>query len=185
LGYKVVAFEPSEPLAALMASRVTKGLNARVYRAGYEDMPRLFPARPEEACGTLEMESSFDAGILGFGSYSHLRTEEQRIRTLSLFARYVRGSILVSFHQSATSKVPSKHTWTGRAWRLLQIGPEDQFSVYIGFTHYVSAAELAAVAARSGLTILHMDEDSRDPHAVLAPIDLAITQGHHRAKFIV
>src|SRR5262249_6073441 len=65
MGYEVVAFEPSAALAAAMADRVTKELNARVYRASYEDMPRLFPARPKEPCGSLEAEPEFDAAILG------------------------------------------------------------------------------------------------------------------------
>src|SRR5262249_35221340 len=114
MGYEVVAFEPSAALAAAMADRVTKELNARVYRASYEDMPRLFPARPKEPCGSLEAEPEFDAAILGWGSYSHLRTDEQRIRTLSSFARHVRGPILVSFYQFVSNKMAPKETRTGR-----------------------------------------------------------------------
>jgi hypothetical protein len=175
-GYEVVAFEPSSALAAAMAGRVANGLNVRVYRASYEDLPRLFSARPEEPCGSLEGEPDFDAAILGWGSYSHLRTEEQRIRTLSSFARHVRGPILVSFYQFAAHDVVSKGTRTERIRKLLKIGSGDRFSVYIGFTHDVSAPELATIAARSGLSIVHLNEDSRDtnwPHAVLCPIDLA------------
>ncbi len=155
-GYEVVAFEPSEPLAALMANRVAKDLKVSVYRAGYEDIPRLFPVCPGERCGNLEAESGFDAAILGFGSYSHLRTDEQRIHTLSSFARHVHGPILVSFHQSE--------------------GTGDRFSVYIGFTHDVVASELAAVADRSGLSIAHLNEHAEDPHAVLCPIERATHQ---------
>jgi hypothetical protein len=175
MGYEVVAFEPSAVLTAAMAVRVAKGLNTRVYRASYEDMPWLFPARPGEPCGSLEAEPDFDAAILGWGSYSHLRTEEQRIRTLSSFAHHVRGPILVSFYQFASNKMASKAR-TERVRRLLKIEPGDRFSVYIGFTHDVSAGELTTVAERSGLSIVHLNEDSRDtnwPHAVLCPIDPA------------
>jgi hypothetical protein len=169
-GYEIVSFEPSEPLAALMADRVTKGLKVRVYRAGYEDLPRLFPVSPGGRCTNLEAESGFDAAILGFGSYSHLRTKEQRIHTLSSFARYVHGPILVSFHQSETNDIPLKARTTGRLGGLLRIGTGERFSVYIGFTHDVVASELAAVAVRSGLSIVHLNEHIGDPHAVLRPI---------------
>ena len=180
-GYEVVAFEPSAPLAAAMASRVAaKGLNVRVYRGGYEDMPLFFPAGPEGPCGSLEAESRFKAAILGWASYSHLRTEEQRIRTLSSFARYVRGAILVSFYRFAAGEMHPKGAWTGRLRRLLKIQAGDQFSIDIGFTHDEVATELAAVADRSGLTIVHQNDGSRDTnwaHAVLCPVDLAGARG--------
>src|SRR5262249_40125730 len=179
MGYEVVAFEPSAALAAAMAVRVAKGLNARVYRASYEDMPSLFPARPGEPSGSLEAEPDFDAAILGLGGYSHLRTEEQRIRTLSSFARHVRGPILVSFYQFAPNKMASKAR-TERVRKLLKIRAGDRFSVYIGFTHDVSARELTTVTERLGLSIVYLNEAIRDtnwPHAVLCPIDLA---GRHQ-----
>jgi hypothetical protein len=173
MGYEVVAFEPSAALAAAMAGTVAKGSNVRVYRASYEDLPSLYPARPEEPSGSLETELEFDVGILGWGSYSHIRNEQQRIRTLSLFARYVRGPILVSFYQFG-GKTPPKRV--ERMSRLLKIGSGDRFSVYIGFTHDVIAAELATAAERSGLSIVHLNEEStltNWPHAVLCPTELA------------
>jgi hypothetical protein len=175
MGYEVVAFEPSAALTAAMAGTVAKGLNVRVYRASYEDLPSLYPARPGEPCGSLEAEVEFDVAILGWGSYSHLRTEERRIRTLSLFARYVRGPILVSFYQFG-GKIPPKGGRAERIRRLLKIRSGDRFSVYIGFSHDVSATELATAAERSGLSIVHLNEVNTVtnwPYAVLCPIDLA------------
>jgi len=174
MGYEVVAFEPSALLAESMAGRVGNGMKVRVYRGAYEDMPSLFPARPGGCRGSLDAEPVFDAAILGWGSYSHLRTEEQRIRSLSAFARYVRGPILVSFYQFAPNKARHTRTSADRIQRLLKIGPGDRFSVYIGFTHDVSANELAMTAERSGLSIMYLNEDTRDtnwPHAVLCPLN--------------
>src|SRR5262249_12647335 len=74
-GYEVTAFEPCAPLAAAMSCLFAEQLNIRVYRARYEDMPHLFPARPDASSTTLEAESGFEAGVLGWGSYSHLRTQ--------------------------------------------------------------------------------------------------------------
>jgi hypothetical protein len=174
MGYEVVAFEPSAVLAGLMAGRVENGINVRVYRAAYEDMPLLYPARPEGPCGSLEAEPAFDAAILGWGSYSHLRTEEQRIRTLSAFARHVRGPTLVSFYQFAPSDAAPKGTRAERVRRLLKVGPGDRFSVAIGFHHDVTATELAMTAERAGLSIVYLNENLRDtnwPHAVLCPVN--------------
>jgi hypothetical protein len=176
MGYDVLAFEPSAALTAAMAERLPKELNARVYCASYEDMPRLFPARREQPCATLEAEPDFNAAILGWSSYSHLRTEEQRIRTLCSFARHVRGPILISFNQFAAHKITPRKKWTERVRRTLKIGPGDSFSVKIGFTHDMSASELTKIAERSGLLIVHLNESNTDanwPHAVLCPLDLA------------
>src|SRR5262245_3226997 len=120
-GYEVVAFEPSARLAAAMARQITEAMNLRAYRAGYEDLPRLFPAGPEKPGGNLEAESNFDAAILGWGSYSHLRTQDQRIRTLSSFARSVQGAILVSFHEFLEEKTYPTETWGQRIRQLLKI----------------------------------------------------------------
>jgi hypothetical protein len=139
-------------------------------------MPRLFPSCPEGLGASLESEQPFEAGILGWGSYSHLRTEQQRIRTLSSFARYVRGPILISFlHFTTNPVVPNGTRTRGFLTKLegrLNQRSGDRFSAYIGFTHDVSATEFAVVADRSGLRVVHLDADSRDtnwPHAVLYP----------------
>jgi hypothetical protein len=83
---------------------------------------------------------------------------------------------LVSFYQFGGRKIPPKGARAERIRRLLKTGSGDRFSVYIGFTHDVSATELAAAAERSGLCLVHLNEDSTItnwPHAVLCPIDLA------------
>ncbi len=178
MGYEVLAFEPSGTLATALAKNLKKDLNVRVYRAGYEDMPRLFSVFPQEPGGTLEAEADFDAAILGWTSYSHLRTQAQRIRTLSSFARHVRGPILISFWRFAAADVcPEK---VGLLERLKSgfrpVG--DRFSAYIGFTHEVSTRELKDAADAAGLSIVHLIADTRDtmetncPHAILCPIDL-------------
>ncbi len=174
-GYEVVAFEPSARLAAAMARQIREGMNLRAYRADYEDLPRLFPAEPEKPGGNLEVESNFDAAILGWCSYSHLRTQEQRIRTLSSFARCVRGAILVSFIRFVEEEAPPTETWRKRVRELLKIRTGDRFSTDFGFTHDECAKELTAEADQSGLTIVHLEANRRAiswPYAVLRPVDL-------------
>jgi hypothetical protein len=175
-GYEVTAFEPCASLAAAMSCCFAGRLNIKIHRARYEDMPHLFPARPDAPSMTLEAGSSFDAAVLGWGSYSHLRTEAQRIRALSSFRHYVHGPILLSF--SKPLDTPSD---TGRfrsaVKKWLKRDSNDFFSVYSGFTHAVRVAELEAAAMQSGLKIVHLNEgrtaDALSPHAVLVPVDFA------------
>jgi hypothetical protein len=186
-GYEVIAFEPCEQLATAAACRIAKQLNVRIYRTRYEDLPCLFPTRSDQPATTLEAEPHFEAAILGWASYSHLRTEAQRIRTLSLFARYVHGPILVSFFPSLREEAFKKEVQTGRVQNMLRKRSrqsDDRFSVYVGFTHKVSAAELEVTANRSGLKILHFNAgsavDTRLPHAVLFPIGLPQSRSEAR-----
>jgi hypothetical protein len=175
-GYEVTAFEPCAPLAAAMSCRFAGRLNIKIYRARYEDMPHLFPARPDAPSIKLEAGSSFDAAVLGWGSYSHLRTEAQRIGALSSFRRYVHGPILLSFSKPLDT---SSHARRSRSVVKKWLKPDsnDFFSVYSGFTHAVRVAELEAAAKQSGLNIVYFDEgrtaDVLSPHAVLVPVDFA------------
>jgi hypothetical protein len=156
-GYEVTAFEPCAPLAAAMFCRFAERLNIKVYRARYEDMPQLFSARPNAPSTTLGTGPDFGAAVLGWGSFSHLRTEAQRIRTLSSFARYVRGPILVSFFQ----KPQDNAGHTGWVRSLIRNW----------LTH---AAELECEANQSGLKIVYLNvggtADNSFPHAVLAGV---------------
>ena len=80
MGYEVVAFEPSSIPAAALAGNVANNL---------EDAG--LPRRLGKSRIGIHRPS---AGIQGWSSYSHLRTNEQQIHTLSSFARYVRGPTL-------------------------------------------------------------------------------------------
>jgi hypothetical protein len=172
-GYEVIAFEPCAQLATAMACRLAERSNIKIYRACYEDLPWLFPTLSDQPATTLEVEARFEAAVLGWASYSHLRTEAQRIRTLSLFARYVHGPILVSFFPPRGEAL-EKEERTGRLEKLLKRfrRQSDGFSVYFGFTHNVSAAELEGTANRSGLKIIHIDAGGATvmPHAVFFPV---------------
>jgi hypothetical protein len=181
-GYEVTAFEPCASLAAAMSCCFAGRLNIKIYRARYEDMPHLFPARPHAPSMTLEAGSNFDAAVLGWGSYSHLRTEAQRIRALSSFRHYVHGPILLSFSKSLdTPSHTGRFSHTGpfrsivKKW--LKRDSNDFFSVYSGFTHAVRVSELEAAARQSELKIVHLNEgrtaDALSPHAVLVPVDFA------------
>ena len=173
-GYEVTAFDPCASLAAAMSCYFVGQSNIKIYRARYEDMPDLFPARPDASSVMLEAGPSFDAAVLGWGSYSHLRTEAQRIRALSSFRRYVHGPILLSFSKSLDTPSPmGRSRFTVKKW--LKRDSNDFFSVYSGFTHAVRVAELEAAARQSGLKIIHLNEgrtvDALSPHAVLVPMD--------------
>jgi hypothetical protein len=162
MGFEVVAFEPSRPLAEAMAARASEGTNVDARRGSYQEMDRLLP--PGES-------PLFQAAILGFGSFSHLRNERTRIATLRLFGRLTEGPILVSF-------TPGERAISPRLARFRQLLPRRRgrdfdaaFTVGIGFFHSVDQDEVRSLARRAQLEIVKLDFDERDvspPYAVLA-----------------
>ena len=105
---------------------------------------------------------SFEAAILGLSSYSHVTTEAKRIQTLSSFARYVRGPILISFYPPISTETFCKDAQNPQLRMILKKRfrrqPDDRFSVNIGFVHGVSATELEAAANQSGLKFIQLNE---------------------------
>jgi 2-polyprenyl-3-methyl-5-hydroxy-6-metoxy-1,4-benzoquinol methylase len=158
MGYEVVAFDPTRPLITALARQAPPNVSA--LPGSYEEMDELF--------GEGER---FDAAIVGWGSFSHLRDEETRIATLRSFARVTDGPILVSFLALRAGGIPAR---LARLRRLLPRQPnrdeQDIFAVSIGFYHPVDEEEVRRLTDAAGLEITHLSFDSRDtnwPHVVL------------------
>jgi 2-polyprenyl-3-methyl-5-hydroxy-6-metoxy-1,4-benzoquinol methylase len=158
MGFDVVAFDPAEPLIAALGRQAPPSVTA--LPGAYEDMDTLFGEGDR-----------FDAAIVGWGSFSHLRDEETRIATLRSFARLTEGPILVSFLALKPGGIPPG---LARIRRFLPRRPnrddQDIFAVSIGFYHPVDEEEVRRLADAAGLEITHLSFDSRDtnwPHVVL------------------
>jgi hypothetical protein len=172
LGYRVSAFEPSRELADALAARARDVESLTVYRARYEDLPRLLGASRQEGID-VDLLFPIDAVIAGWGSFSHLRTRELRVAALESLARATSGPILVSF-LGLFDEQRAPASLLGRLRRVLPRrrgrNPGDAFSVYIGFYHRASEKETEDLAAAAGLEIVHRNFDVRDtnwPHVVL------------------
>jgi hypothetical protein len=160
MGYAVVAFEPSRPLVEAMAAHVPKGAKVDVRRGGYEQMGQLF--------GT-EQPASFDAAILGWGSFSHLRNDRTRIATLTEFRRLTNGPILVSFDVTDGAISPR----LAQLRRILpQRGDRDSgahLDIGGGLFHGLDADEMRSLASQAGLEVASLYFPSYDapPYVVL------------------
>jgi hypothetical protein len=172
LGYRVTAFEPSPQLVEALAARARDIEGITVYRARYEDLPRLEGTSGQQ---DIEVESlaPFDAVIAGWESFSHLRTHESRVSMLESLSRTTAGPLLVSFIGLYEERgAPASPL--GRLRRALPRrrgrSPGDAFSVYVGFFHRTNESEIEALADAAGLEIVHRSFDQRDtnwPHVIL------------------
>ncbi len=172
-GYSVVAFEPSEELAAAMAAAKPPDGELTVLVGGYEGLPHL--RETDDRPTKLEEYGPFDAALLGWGSFSHLRSESVRIATLRSIAQTTSGPIVASFLAIRDVDSPPRSR-RGRLRRAIprRSGREfgDRFSVFIGFFHATDPAEVNRLAKSAGLEVVHAIFDERDtnwPHVVFAP----------------
>lgn len=171
LGYRVTAFEPSSGLAASLAARAHEVDGLAVYRARYEELPRLETTSGPEVV-ELDALPQIEAVIVGWGSFSHLRTRGLRVAALESLAGATDGPILVSF-LGLHDERQAPRSALGRLRRTLPRrhgrDPGDLFSVYIGFYHRTNEWEVHDLATAAGLEIVHRSFDTRDtnwPHVV-------------------
>jgi hypothetical protein len=151
-GYAVTAFEPSIVLARSMAEKA-RSLNADVEAlvGRYEQLPRL-GSISGGMVEDLAARPCFDASILGWASYSHLRTRAARVAALQAFARLTRGPVTFSFYLRRPQRPGTR---PGRLARLADsVGLSsdgDRFTPFIGFYHLSAAEELESEIEEAGL----------------------------------
>jgi hypothetical protein len=140
---------------AVQAEAEGQSANVDVFLGGYEDLPHL--VRLDGSSIDVNQLGPFDAAILGWGSFSHIRTEPLRLKTLKVFADLTSGPILASFIPVKDDNQPSRKP--GGFGRLIaRHGREldDRFSMHMGFQHPVSASEVKSLAEKAGLEILEL-----------------------------
>jgi hypothetical protein len=169
-GYDVVAFEPVRELARGMAdAAAAEQLSVDAYAGGYDGLERLesVPGGTVRSAGSL---GPFDAAIAGWGSFTHLRTRARRVATLDALARVTTGPLLVSFIAVRADGDDADRSGVKRSL-LARRGrePHDRFSMFMGFQHPVSPAEVGELAATAGLEVIALDFGGTTlaPYAVL------------------
>jgi hypothetical protein len=172
MGFDVVAFDPAIPLVKGLARATPAGGRLDVYRAGYEELPLLAPALSGAPGIDLRDLAHFDAAILGWGSFSHIRTREGRVHALSRMAEVTRGPILLSLLALKNEAASDGRNRPKRLRPRRRSGrePADLVSLNIGFYHPMSEEEVRSLAESANLKIRFANFDTRDtnwPHAVL------------------
>lgn len=170
-GYEVVAFEASHQLAHVLQAALPVDAAVIAYQARYEDLPIIRTIEPNPKLLNLTDLGDFDAAIVGWGSFVHLRNEEQRVHTLKQMAKVTKGPLLVSFF---ARNWDNKQPQLGRFRRLVRgrynQDPGNFFYMGIGFHHYTTLTEFTRLVHKAGLKLLYINIDTRDtnwPHAIV------------------
>jgi SAM-dependent methyltransferase len=162
-GYQVTAFEPSPGLARSMSERASRdGSGVEAFVGRYEGLPVVHAVDTGEPVD-LARVPRFDASMLGWSSFSHIRDPRARIATLRAFADLTDGPVVVSFFST-----PPAAPAPGRLRRFLNSlgrrSPGDAFTVHIGFYHLSSPEEIAQEVAAAGLSIVASSFNDSDGH---------------------
>ena len=167
-GYSVVAFDPAEALVRALRTRSESQSRLRVYTGSYATLPQLVDSSGEDTVNLAE-EDSFDAAIVGWASFSHLRDDADRFETLLRFARLTRGPILVSYYPPLPLSNESRSSGRFERWirkRMARRG-HSIFSIDIGFYRLLSHTEVRDLVSRTGLKVLLFQETGTWPYVVI------------------
>ena len=154
-GYRVVAFEPARPLAASLAD-ASGELPIESLVGRYEDLPFVTSLSHPPVTIDLRCHLPFAAAVLGWGSISHIRSDEHCIATLRQFECLTRGPILISYFPGFS-------------------GPNRRFTANAGYYRQFKSAEICAFAKDAGLEVVHLDDEGM-PHAVLRGLTMLATE---------
>lgn len=164
-GFAVFAFEPSALVEQIPVDRVEPG-QLEVYRARYAELPlvRALDGRRVD----LGAGEPFDAGVIGWGSFSHLASDAERVKLLSDYAALVRGPVLVSF-LGRTRGTPAAPTGLRRILlaRRGERRPGAVFWIDVGICRQISADDFRALAEAAGVDVVHLDTAGEWPNAIV------------------
>jgi hypothetical protein len=145
-GHSVVAFEPAAALAEALAESLRSEPRAIEVLVGrYEDLP--FLRRPGDArVVDLRQRAPFGAAILGWASFSHIRSDAGRVGALRQMSALTDGPILFSYFSYYDDRTTSS---TRR----------ESFGMQVGLFRQLSEAEVRELIAEAGLEIVYHQHD--------------------------
>lgn len=179
---EVVAFDPSGALVEVARQAAERLGNVSVYQGSYDDLVVGF----REQHGPLAEATrlTYDAVILGRGSFAHVTDESERLAVLNALRKIApRAPLLLSFTLRGASEdlgdsVRARRTLRAVFGRLggRAVQPGLRYEGRFGFVYRFTEEEIRDLATRAGYRVAefarsqYAQRDGRPPaHAVLFP----------------
>jgi hypothetical protein len=154
-GYRVVAFEPAEALAtALYRTQNGRTGAIEVFVGRYQDLPVLHSPNGSRTSIDLRQRPKFDAALMGWASFSHVRSDAERVEALRQMGALTTGPILVSYYSNIDEHPPSS-------------SHRESFAMQVGYFRQFSEGEIRAAISQAGLEIVLLQHDAGWPCAVV------------------
>jgi SAM-dependent methyltransferase len=175
LGYEVLAFEPSPPLADGLRRVAARLRGCEALCASYQDMLDAFRYGSGPLAPYLS-NLSFDVVIFGWGSVIYVLDVDDRKALLHAARHFAPGGPVLLSYLSRDEEEDGLGRLRPRLRRLFAaMGgsrppvPGDVFVPRAGFLHRMSHKEVGALAAATGYAVAYIRPHPY-PHAVLTPL---------------
>lgn len=153
-GYRVTAFEPAAALVTALHHSLNGRQTIEVLRGRYQDLPVLRSANGSASAVDLRPRAPFDAGIFGWASFSHIRSDAERVEALRQMGALTAGPILLSYYSYMNDRA-ALSTSSG------------SFAMQVGFFRQFTEADVRAFVAEAGLDVVLLKHDDGWPCAVV------------------
>jgi hypothetical protein len=153
-GYRVVAFEPAARLATALHHSLDGKRTVEILVGRYQDLPVL--RSPNGSAGVVDLRprAPFDAAILGWASFSHIRSDAERVEALRQMAALTRGPVFFSYFSHLDDRASLS-------------APKGSFAMQVGFFRQLTEADVRRVVAEAGLDVVLLKHDDGWPCAVV------------------
>lgn len=142
-GYRVVAFDPAPILAASMTRAKVSAGSVEVLVGRYEELPYLATLDDLTTRIDVRRYGPFGGVLLGWASFSHLRSDKQCVETLRQARELTAGPIFISYLSQLAGRSGSES--------------RNEFSIDIGYYRPLSEGRVALLADEAGLRIVEED----------------------------
>ena len=153
-GYGVVAFDPTESLTTALYRMQNGGGGVEVFVGRYQDLPWLKSPNGSRAAIDLRHRPKFDAALMGWASFSHIRSDAERVEALRQMGALTAGPILLSYYSPVDEHAPSS-------------SHRESFAMQVGFFRQLSEEEIRTAITGAGLEIVLLQHDAGWPCAVV------------------
>ena len=146
-GYRVVAFEPAAQLAhALEGSLNGKADTIEVLLGRYQDLPVLRSVDGSLNRVDLRQRQPFDAAMFGWASFSHIRSDAERVDSLRQMSALTAGPIFLSYfsYMEERTAASSRH---------------ESFAMQVGFFRQFNETEVRDLIVEAGLDVAEINHD--------------------------
>lgn len=146
-GYQVVAFEPAAQLArALEGSLNGKADAIEVLLGRYQDLPVLRSVDGSPNRVDLRQRQPFDAAMFGWASFSHIRSDAERVDSLRQMSALTAGPIFLSYfsYMEERTATSTRH---------------ESFAMQVGFFRQFNETEIRDLIVEAGLDVAEINHD--------------------------
>jgi hypothetical protein len=154
-GYRIVGFDPAEALVrAFHESPRGRGRAVELFAGRYQDLPLLRSANGSPSVVDLRARPPFDAAMFGWASFSHIRSDAERVGALRQLAALTTGPIFLSYFSYLADRAATR-------------SKQESFAMQVGYFRQLNEADVRGLVAEAGLEIVELKHGDGWPWGIV------------------